>query len=879
MTKSNKVGIVGYWFASNYGGVASYYSLYQKINDLGYEPFLIDTPYFATDQEGRDVFSRNFFAKEKASMAPSYNSEELAKLNDLADTFVLGSDQVLTSFGIKVFGKLFLMEFAEPNKKRIAVSASCGGDALNAEADLLEFARSQLQQFSAVSVREHAAVDILQSKFGVSAERLLDPIFFMSAHKLRELASKAPQISEKPYMLAYVLDPTPDKKQCIETIAQQLALPKKIALDGRKFTYEGNFAKMDMPNDTLPELDEYQWLNAYCNADYIFTDSYHGAVLATILNKPFIIYANHDRGYPRFVTLTNMFGTQSRMIENSSELTAEKINNEIDFIKINKIIESEVNYATSWLGQSLSQEKKYVKNISQSVIFNLDIPKSCMGCSACVNTCPVDALSLRPDEFGYYRSTIDFDKCINCGLCTKVCPAIALPQNNNSKQPSLFEYISADRDVLQKSSSGGIFTALAELAFEKKGVVVGAAWTDDFSVEHIIIYSKKELSKLQKSKYLQSYMGTTFRKVKDLLDKNIFVLYTGCPCQVAGLRAYLKKDYANLIAVDLLCSHTPSAKFFSKYLEDAFGQKPDYYDFRAKREGWGANCVGVGVGGKDYIFSGAKDDDFQRVFHNHTMCPPHCEHCKYQTIPRFGDLTIGDFWGISNHDKTVDTRNGISAVLCNNEKGKMLFEDIPRKKASVKKEVPLAWLGGNGYALGGSHNYCSPQRDLFYKAITTMPFSKAVDYALKPNHGIYPTPGALAYRPADTHFKFDPAIWEEHYIDRHVVLTTKIPYPQTGLFATIPLSASLNKGQKYTLKARIKVMTSAKELNFHIKDSGSNIFQVIYSLKLPNANGTEWIEFSHDFVADAKFYDEFMFGASQIRGESRWLMIDYINIV
>ncbi|MDE7215974.1 MAG: Coenzyme F420 hydrogenase/dehydrogenase, beta subunit C-terminal domain, partial [Clostridia bacterium] len=794
----------------------------------------------------------------------------------------LGSDQVLTTSSIKAFGKLFLMEFADSNKKRIAVSASCGGDALNSATELLDFAKSQLTKFSSVSVREYNAVDILKTKFGILSEVISDPILFTSAQKYRNLAKKAPKISSSsPYMLAYVLDPTYDKKQCIETIANHLSLSKKVALDGRKFTHENNFKKMDMPDDTLPELNEYEWLNYYSNADYIFTDSFHGAVMATILNKPFIMYANHGRGYPRFVTLARTYGTQSRMIENSSELTNKKIDEKIDYIKINRIIEKETDKATKWLKQALSGEKTNAKICEKSVQYNLDISKLCMGCSACVSICPVNALSLQSDSLGYYKSTIDTAKCINCGICTKICPALSLPENNNSKQPALYEFISADKDVLQKSSSGGAFTALAEQAFKKNGVVVGAAWADDYSVEHIIIDNKRQLHKLQKSKYLQSYIKDTFVNVKSLLEKNIFVLFTGCPCQVTGLKAFLKKEYDNLVTVDLLCGNAPSAGFFKKYIDDAFSQTPDYYEFRAKKEGWNATCVGVGVGvgGKDYMLYGAKDDDYQRVYHNHTMCPPHCEQCKYQKLPRFGDLTIGDFWGISAYDKNICTKNGISAVLCNNAKGHQFFNEIPDKKACVKKEVPLAWLGGNGYAIGNSHNYCSPKRDDFYRAIETMPFSKAVNYALKPNHGIYSKQGALNFSSKSTHFHFDSNVWEENFIGGNVVLTTKAQYPKVGLYATLPLAQSLNKGQTYTLKARIKLKTSAKQLNFHIKDSGSNIIQVIYTLNLANVNTSDWIEISKSFIPDSKIYDEFMFGASQICGTDKWLAIDYIDII
>lgn len=358
MADSKKVGIIGYWFATNYGGVSSYFSLYEKVKELGYEPFLVENPYFETDKEGDDVFSRNLFRAENCKIAQGYNNDNLAELNKLADTFLLGSDQVLTTSSIKYFGKLFLMEFAEESKKRIAISSSCGGDNLNSEPELIDFAKRELEKFTAVSVREYSAVDILKDKFNLSSDVIVDPVFFTTAEKYRQLGEKAQQRLEEPYVLAYILDPTEDKRKCIQIVSEHLSLPCKIALDGRKFTHESNLQKMGMPNETLPELDYYQWLNYYCNASYIVTDSFHGAVLALILNKPFVMYANRGRGYPRFVTLAQLFDIFPRLIDKSEDLDFEKIDEKINFEIINKIIRIEVAKASAWLEYSLLLKNK-----------------------------------------------------------------------------------------------------------------------------------------------------------------------------------------------------------------------------------------------------------------------------------------------------------------------------------------------------------------------------------------------------------------------------------------------------------------------------------------------------------------------------------------
>ena len=352
-----EVAIIGYWFATNYGGVASYYSLYKTVQEFGYKPFFIENPYFKTDKEGEDVFSKNFFRNEGFKISQGYDNDNLNQLNNLSDIFLLGSDQVLTTYSIKSFGKLFLMSFATDSKKRIAYSSSCGGDNLNDIASVA-YTREQLLKFSAISVREYSTVDLMRDKFGIKTETLIDPIFFTKAKTYIDLGEKSGEDVKDEYFLSYVLDPTEDKKKCIEQIAAHLSLSPKIILDGRKYTHDTNLEKMQMPEATLPELNMYQWLYYFSHASYIFTDSFHGAVMALVLNKPCVIYINRGRGYPRFVTLNKMFDLGSKIIENSKDLKAGTIDLRLDYLSINKKIDSFVDQGKKWLNEALSSDKK-----------------------------------------------------------------------------------------------------------------------------------------------------------------------------------------------------------------------------------------------------------------------------------------------------------------------------------------------------------------------------------------------------------------------------------------------------------------------------------------------------------------------------------------
>ena len=503
--------------------------------------------------------------------------------------------------------------------------------------------------------------------------------------------------------------------------------------------------------------------------------------------------------------------------------------------------------------------------------------RDCSGCSACVNICPTDALSLLSDDHGFYRSAVADIKCIECDACIKVCPALKLPVNTNTREPKCYAFIANDTKLLYDSSSGGAFTLLAKQIFQSNGFVCGVAWKDDFSVEHIMIDNENDLYKLQKSKYLQSYVGDMHKKIKNKLTDGFPVLFTGAPCQVAGLRAYLGKNYEKLIAIDILCGNSPSTMFFKKYINEVSNDLAvKRYEFRHKVKGWNATSVALTFSdGTTQVRHGGKEDAYQSIYHNHTMCPHHCENCKYQALPRIGDLTIGDFWGIGKKDPSINTSKGVTVILINNEKGEVFLNSVPTNEISLMKKVPLSWLGGNGYARGNK-NFASPHRDRFFKAIKTKTFSESIKYALNvktlDDLGFSP----LQYASNMLHFKFNSDAWEEHFIRNMTTLMVKDGYSKIGVRAVLPLAYKLQKDRNYRLKIRFKVKTQSSIINFHLYDS-VNQKQVILSSK-PSGNES-YQEYSKVFIPDSGNYNSFMVGAVHISGEGNYLAVDYVFIV
>ncbi|MBQ7497403.1 MAG: polysaccharide pyruvyl transferase family protein, partial [Selenomonas sp.] len=886
--KKYDVGIMGLWSGCNYCSIMTYYALNRVVDSMGKSILMIDKPILSErDVEREETHSRRF-GREHYEISKQYRPSEMHELNDVCDTFILGSDQVW-NYGIsRNFGKLFYFDFAGEKNKKIAYAVSFGHGADFAPPEERKVISGYMSRLDGIAVREADGVRLCREHYGINAVQVLDPVFLADPKIYEPIIEKSTHKEEEPFIVTYILDPTPERCEAARHIAEKLGGVKIISLlDGLPWKFKENKEKTTLPN-CIENLQVEDWLYYLCNAKFILTDSCHGASFALIFKKNFIAMTNKHRGVSRFKSLSQLFKFEDRLVEDARRiLTDDHLLDPLDYSVINPIMEAERKRCWEWLKGRLEEPKASIETLEKKnkVVTNYITAKldnnMCMGCGACASICPKDAITLEPDQLGYYRAVIDQDKCVNCGQCVKACPAYSLPKKENSSHPACYEFMAASDEVLEASSSGGAFAVLAAEAFRREGAIAGAAWREDNLVEHVIVENPEEIHRLQKSKYLQSYLGTTFRRVKDLAENGRFVLFSGCPCQVAGLRKFLGRDYENVLMVDILCSYAPSAGFFKKYLQDAFPQGVQQYQFRAKERGWNCECIKVEpLEGTPFIRYGAREDDYQRVYHDHTMCPPHCERCQYQSVPRYGDVTIGDFWGISRRDAIADKEKGVSVILCNNGKGKKFLASLPSNEIRVMKEVPLAWLGGNGCAINGAQNYAGHNRNLFYEGIKKMNFSKAVDYALKPNHGIYPLAnvhGPLVYNSKMTHFSFDCNFWEEHCINGIITLVTKIETPPFGIYATMPLKAPLITGKSYTLKCRFKIQTTAEWLNFHIKDSGSKMIQIVYRYKVPEKSG-DWVDIETSFVPDSGIYDEFMFGAAQLKGEGRYLAIKYVYL-
>lgn len=887
------VGIYGLWYGRNYGSIITYYALNEVVKDMGYSTVMIRNPLGQKELK-IDTLPKSHvyhFADKQYHLAPLYPIKEMPKLNVMCDRFLLGSDQMWNYNLSKNYQQSYFFDFVSDENKKIAYAVSFGEDSYTGPENYKASVKKNMARFDAISVRDDFSKRICRDDFGVQAEQVLDPVFLCSVKRYEDLIDEC-NAEKKNFIFIYILDPTPEFGKEIEKIANATNMSIVVIFneDGDKKEYKQKLALDYKDVEYWNDATVNEWLYCFKNALFIITDSFHGACFSSIFEKEFIVKKNTARGGKRFDCLLGQLGLKERMVTTPNEIgilfdkvwMTEKIDYNEKKLKIADMCRTSYN----WLKKALSSDQKRTVVLKdKTIVAKLDI-NLCTGCAACVNICPTQALFLKQDKWGYYRSSLESEKCINCGICSNICPALSLPEKNYETITECFEFVASNKELLFSSSSGGVFSLLAKGVIKKGGVVAGCAWSEDNKfAEHILVDNENDLYKLQKSKYLQSYVGNIHTEVKKRLDEGLSVLFSGCPCQVAGLKAFLRKDYKNLFLIDLLCGNAPSSLFFRKYLEEEYPEGIREYQFRYKEEGWNANCVTTTTTtGIVEVRRGGGQDNYQRLYHSHVMCPPHCEKCKYQGLPRFGDITIGDFWGIGKYDKELNTMDGVSAILCNNEKGKALFNEIPEEAIRIKKNVPITWLGNNGFIKNGK-NWISPKRDEFYDAILFMPFSKAADYALKPNRGKYSpiyekSNSPLQFNTNFNHFHFDESVWGEIYINKKLILYVKSGQSQVGKYATLPLCYELLKGRRYTFSMSFSINTESKDINFYIKDSGSKFYQSICSYKINEVekNGNSIIYLNKDFIPESGIYDEFMIGASQLRGTNSYIAINYINI-
>lgn len=350
--------------------------------------------------------------------------------------------------------------------------------------------------------------------------------------------------------------------------------------------------------------------------------------------------------------------------------------------------------------------------------------KECTGCSACFSVCPEKCITMNEDEDGFYYPEVNHDECTKCSLCINICPVINVSIVKNA--PKAYACINNDELLRIQSSSGGIFTAIANEILDRNGVVFGAAFDENFNVTHQFVASHEELYKLRGSKYVQSQINTSYNKTKNILEQGSLVLFSGTPCQIAGLKAYLQKEYENLFCVDIICHGVPSTKVWTKYVEfrsERASSSPQRISFRRKDYGWKRFSVSFLFENDTEYLNNLRDDIYMKAFLKNISLRPSCHSCKFKTIHRQSDITLADFWGIDNIFPDMDDDKGTSLIIVNSEKGNFLFNVIKEKIQYRETDINEA-IKYNSSAVKSATIH--PARAEFFRNLDKLPFDKLV---------------------------------------------------------------------------------------------------------------------------------------------------------
>lgn len=305
--------------------------------------------------------------------------------------------------------------------------------------------------------------------------------------------------------------------------------------------------------------------------------------------------------------------------------------------------------------------------------------KNCCGCTACAAVCPKECISMREDAEGFLYPAVNKTTCINCGACEKVCPILHVKPERKFEQEA---YIVQNKDqkVLRESTAGGAFTAIAKYALRHGGVVFGVELRNQLVAHHIYVETEKDLARFRNSKYVQSNVGDTFRQVKSFLNQGKFVCFSGTPCQIEGLKNYLRLDYENLITVDVVCRAVPSPLIFQKYVEYQEKKLADHIKtvrFRDKHYGYKYSTMNVITDkNKGNYHQGVESDPWLRAFFSNICDRPSCHDCHFRKQYRVSDFTIWDCFHAGRFSKELDNDKGATRVLVHSEKGKRIFDEI-----------------------------------------------------------------------------------------------------------------------------------------------------------------------------------------------------------
>lgn len=751
-----KVGIMTLNSAHNFGASLQLYALQKTLTDMGYDVNIINYRYNKVDnvynpykRKKRGILDLKFYLSRfklhtldryKIKKYKSYEeffskyfnlTNEYKSFKDLTneewnfDAYICGSDQIWNSHITRGLQPAYFLDFLPDNSKKISYAASLGTDEVN-EFDIPIF-RQYLIDFDYISIREKSSVSSLKKCTEKDVEVVVDPTLLLNRFEYDKLRKEVPVAKNKEFIFVYVIDHNENLNKIAESISKEKNLP--IIFSSPYIKPKKEFEKqIGQLWDAGPE----KFLELIAKAKYVVTNSYHGNIFSIIYKKKFIS-APHYITSARVLELMNQLNLENVVYTDANKF--ESIDNiEIDYKKVEKRINKLKKQSIEFLKKSLEEndiDKLKIDMKKKNNFFKNEKNKfTCYGCFACKETCPNDSIVMLADEEGFLYPKIDENTCSSCDICKKTCiyQRKELIENIEEKYPHIYAAYSKNKSIRYKSSSGGVFIHLAKKTMDSGGCVVGVRYDENMNAKYMIGKTLGEFEKFSGSKYVRADIDNIFKKTKELLDNGEKVLFTGVPCVLAGLKAFLKvynmensdlnnknRYHENLILVEILCHSNPSPKVFKnyiKYLESKFNSKIIDFKFKNKSKGWNRPSVEIIFESGKKIIESGKYNNYNRGFQIGLMARPSCYTCEFIKEKRVGDVTIGDFWGIETFEKKWNDDKGVSLIIVNNKKGEKMLNEVKDSFNIVQKDLNKAFLKNHDW-----HIIMNRNRNEFFSRI------------------------------------------------------------------------------------------------------------------------------------------------------------------
>ncbi len=748
-----RTGLITFHFSHHYGAQLQAYATMKAIQGLGHECEIIDyrlpdavrasqlykksatvrgmisdahtTLHYAQFKRRVDRFNA-FVAEEMPQTAKRYGGfADLQADPPSYDVYVAGSDQIWNPyiFEDKQFDPSFLLAFAKEGR-RISYGPSFAVSEL--PQDKAQQLKDYLEPFSALSVREKRGQALVERCTGRTARVVLDPTLLLRREDWARQAN--PPKDNQPYILCYFVSDPGAAASYAKALSERTGLPIVQLAGARR--------KINGCRKLVFDAGPREFLGLFRNADYVVTNSFHGAVFSLQFGRPFFTSMSpKELANPtdsRIYSLLSRLGCADRIIGLDSTAALDAA---MDYDTINAKLEEARADSLSYLkaaveGTELPPVPVY--ETAQRVIPTLCGTQDCTGCTACAAACPVGAITMKPDHEGFLRPVVG-NTCIHCGKCETVCPSLAPRPAELTGQP-VYAVRNRDAETLSQSTSGGFFTVLARHVLAQGGAICGAAYDEQMNVVHCFAENEDELAALRQTKYVQSDLRGVFTQVSALLKAGRKVLFTGTPCQVEGLKRYLGSEQENLLTCDLVCHGVPSPAVYRSWLtaqEQRHGKKAASLLFRDKREGWGKSNLTLTFEDGSAYSAPLTETTYGRGFGSALLLRPSCHRCPCAGHRRPADFTLGDFWGIDPTALPGGTKGGVSMVILNSDRAKALWEELNGQVEFAARPWDEA-IKGNPRLL--TPTPANPKRAAFFAAFRTRDFSKVeADYLALPS--------------------------------------------------------------------------------------------------------------------------------------------------